>query len=85
VLLTYENEVILTNMHYGDKALPYVVPPCNVRIECPISQVDQVSPVRGLCLVRFSFGWQTLDSCDALLWWSVQRAYWSSNAMVDEF
>jgi len=42
VLLTYENEVILTNTHYGDKALPYVVPPCNVRIECPVSQVDEV-------------------------------------------
>lgn len=42
MLLTYENEVILTNMHYGEKALPYVVPPCNIRIECPVSQVDKV-------------------------------------------
>lgn len=27
---------------YGDKALPYVVPQNNVRIECPISTVDMV-------------------------------------------
>jgi len=46
VLLTYENEVILTNMHYGDKALPYVVPPCNIRIECPVSEVDKVLETR---------------------------------------
>ncbi|KAJ9512672.1 hypothetical protein QJQ45_018824 [Haematococcus lacustris] len=42
VLLTYENEVVLTNAVYGDKALPYVVPGCNVRIECPIALVDAV-------------------------------------------
>ena len=42
VLLTYENEVILTNRVYGEKALPYEVPRCNVRIECPVSQVDEV-------------------------------------------
>jgi sulfate/thiosulfate transport system substrate-binding protein len=41
VLLTYENEVVLTNAVYGDKALPYVVPRTNVRIECPIAQVPR--------------------------------------------
>jgi ABC-type sulfate transport system substrate-binding protein len=67
-LLTYENEVVLTNavsccrqlavsrfsllpaalrpQVYGDKALPYVVPRNNVRIECPISTVDQVLATR---------------------------------------
>lgn len=43
VLLTYENEVVLTNQVYGqDKALPYVVPSPNVRIECPLALVDKV-------------------------------------------
>ena len=42
VLLTYENEVILTNEVYGDKALPYLIPRHNVRIECPIAVVDAV-------------------------------------------
>eukprot|EP00899_Mesostigma_viride_P013158 jgi/Mesvir1/21843/Mv04225-RA.2 len=48
VLLTYENEVILTNMMYskegGDAtkmALPYVIPTPNVRIEMPITLVDK--------------------------------------------
>eukprot|EP00195_Chlamydomonas_chlamydogama_P009412 CAMPEP_0202890210 /NCGR_PEP_ID=MMETSP1392-20130828/709_1 /ASSEMBLY_ACC=CAM_ASM_000868 /TAXON_ID=225041 /ORGANISM="Chlamydomonas chlamydogama, Strain SAG 11-48b" /LENGTH=428 /DNA_ID=CAMNT_0049573747 /DNA_START=132 /DNA_END=1418 /DNA_ORIENTATION=+ len=47
VLLTYENEVILTNEVYGDKALPYVIPTENVRIECPIAVVDKVVEGRG--------------------------------------
>ncbi|KAI8471299.1 MAG: hypothetical protein J3K34DRAFT_417739 [Monoraphidium minutum] len=43
VLLTYENEVVLTNQVYGsDKALPYVVPSPNVRIACPLALVDKV-------------------------------------------
>eukprot|EP00775_Hariotina_reticulata_P005802 gene5802-6042_t len=43
VLLTYENEVVLTNQVYGrEKALPYVVPSPNVRIECPLALVDKV-------------------------------------------
>lgn len=42
VLLTYENEVILTNEVYGDKALPYIVPKHNVKIECPLALVDKV-------------------------------------------
>eukprot|EP01026_Neomeris_dumetosa_P018568 TRINITY_DN17298_c0_g2_i1.p2 TRINITY_DN17298_c0_g2~~TRINITY_DN17298_c0_g2_i1.p2 ORF type:complete len:186 (-),score=39.56 TRINITY_DN17298_c0_g2_i1:225-782(-) len=43
VLLTYENEVKLTNMNLGDgKALPYVVPQKNIRVECPIAIVDKV-------------------------------------------
>ncbi|KAF8058434.1 sbpA [Scenedesmus sp. PABB004] len=43
VLLTYENEVVLTNQVYGaGKALPYVVPSPNVRIECPLALVDRV-------------------------------------------
>jgi len=32
VSLNYENEVILTNETYGDKALPYVVPDNNVLV-----------------------------------------------------
>lgn len=43
VLLTYENEVVLTNEVYGpDKALPYTIPSPNVRIECPMALVDKV-------------------------------------------
>ncbi|KAG1657790.1 hypothetical protein FOA52_008180 [Chlamydomonas sp. UWO 241] len=42
VLLTYENEVILTNEIYGAKALPYVVPRDNIRIACPIAMVERV-------------------------------------------
>ncbi|KIY99437.1 Sulfate-binding protein Flags: Precursor [Monoraphidium neglectum] len=43
VLLTYENEVVLTNEVYGkQKALPYVVPSPNVRIACPLALVDKV-------------------------------------------
>jgi sulfate transport system substrate-binding protein len=42
VLLTYENEAVLINEVYGSKALPYVVPPRNIRIECPVSLVDRV-------------------------------------------
>ncbi|GLC34200.1 hypothetical protein PLESTM_000168800 [Pleodorina starrii] len=47
VLLTYENEVILTNEVYGDKALPYLVPSYNIRIECPLALVDKVVESRG--------------------------------------
>jgi hypothetical protein len=47
VLLTYENEVFLTNEIYGDKALPCVVPTHNIRIECPLSPVDKVLEPRG--------------------------------------
>ncbi|GIL85079.1 hypothetical protein Vretimale_9890 [Volvox reticuliferus] len=47
VLLTYENEVILTNEVYGDKALPYLVPSYNIRIECPLALVDKVVEGRG--------------------------------------
>ncbi|KAG2486189.1 hypothetical protein HYH03_015151 [Edaphochlamys debaryana] len=47
VLLTYENEVILTNEVYGDKALPYLVPNYNIRIECPLALVDKVVDARG--------------------------------------
>lgn len=47
VLLTYENEVILTNEVYGDKALPYLVPSYNIRIECPLALVDKVVDSRG--------------------------------------
>nr|QKY15135.1 sulfate binding protein, component of chloroplast transporter (sulP) [Polytomella parva] len=48
VLLTYENEVILTNEIYGpEKALPYIVPYHNIRIECPIALVDQVIESKG--------------------------------------
>ncbi|MEW5300457.1 MAG: hypothetical protein WDW36_003387 [Sanguina aurantia] len=47
VLLTYENEVTLTNEVYGDAALPYVVPSRNIRIECPVSMVDGVVLKRG--------------------------------------
>ncbi|PNW81708.1 hypothetical protein CHLRE_06g257000v5 [Chlamydomonas reinhardtii] len=47
VLLTYENEVILTNEVYGDKALPYLVPSYNIRIECPLALVDKVVDARG--------------------------------------
>ncbi|GFR43164.1 hypothetical protein Agub_g4213 [Astrephomene gubernaculifera] len=47
VLLTYENEVILTNEVYGDKALPYLVPSYNIRIECPLAAVDKVVESRG--------------------------------------
>ncbi|PNH05418.1 Sulfate-binding protein [Tetrabaena socialis] len=47
VLLTYENEVILTNEVYGDKALPYLVPSYNIRIECPLALVDKVVEARG--------------------------------------
>lgn len=47
VLLTYENEVILTNEVYGDKALPYLVPSYNIRIECPLALVDRVVENRG--------------------------------------
>ncbi|KXZ50057.1 hypothetical protein GPECTOR_18g37 [Gonium pectorale] len=47
VLLTYENEVILTNEVYGDKALPYLVPSYNIRIECPLALVDKVVQARG--------------------------------------
>lgn len=61
VLLTYENEVILTNMHYGDKALPYVVPPCNVRIECPVSQVDKVGAL--LCIGPYFLSCRQQPSC----------------------
>ncbi|WIA17546.1 hypothetical protein OEZ85_014375 [Tetradesmus obliquus] len=47
VLLTYENEVVLTNQVYGpEKALPYVVPSPNVRIECPMALVDKVLDAR---------------------------------------
>jgi sulfate transport system substrate-binding protein len=43
VLLTYENEAVLTNAVVGeDKALPYLVPSPNVRIECPLALVDGV-------------------------------------------
>lgn len=47
VLLTYENEVVLTNEVYGDKALPYLVPTRNIRIECPLSTVDRVVEVKA--------------------------------------
>jgi hypothetical protein len=47
VLLTYENEVFLTNEIYGDKALPCIVPKHNIRIECPLSPVDKVLEPRG--------------------------------------
>ncbi len=47
VLLTYENEVILTNEVYGDKALPYLVPSYNIRIECPLALVDKVGGGTG--------------------------------------
>uniref|UniRef100_A0A7S0WZ40 Sulfate-binding protein n=1 Tax=Chlamydomonas leiostraca TaxID=1034604 RepID=A0A7S0WZ40_9CHLO len=50
VLLTYENEVVLTNAVYGDKALPYVVPRDNVRIECPISLVDKVVETKAVAV-----------------------------------
>ena len=43
LLLTYENEAVLTNAVVGAaKALPYVVPSPNVRIECPLALVDGV-------------------------------------------
>ena len=32
VLLNYENEVVLTNETFGDKALPYIVPDNNVNV-----------------------------------------------------
>lgn len=47
MLLTYENEVFLTNEIYGDKALPCIVPKHNIRIECPLSPVDKVLEPRG--------------------------------------
>ncbi len=47
MLLTYENEVILTNEVYGDKALPYLVPSFNIRIECPLALVDKASRGAG--------------------------------------
>lgn len=58
VLLTYENEVILTNEVYGAKALPYLVPPYNIRIECPLALVDQASEAgfRGLGVGCSSWG-----------------------------
>ncbi len=43
VLLTYENEVVLTNQVYGpEKALDCIRPQPNIRIECPIALVDRV-------------------------------------------
>lgn len=47
VLLTYENEIVLTNEVYGDKALPYVLPKRDVCIECPIAVVDSVVDAKG--------------------------------------
>ena len=39
-LLTYENEVVITNDIYGAaKALPYTAPSPNVRIACPLALV----------------------------------------------
>eukprot|EP00210_Caulerpa_lentillifera_P000476 g459.t1 len=41
-LLTYENEVYMTNKMVGEKnALPYVVPNNNIRVEAPVALVDK--------------------------------------------
>ncbi len=52
MLLTYENEVVLTNEMYGAKALPYIVPKDNIRIACPISIVDKVGRCPGVWGLR---------------------------------
>ncbi|EIE27484.1 periplasmic binding protein-like II, partial [Coccomyxa subellipsoidea C-169] len=42
VLLNYENEVIFTNLQYGEAdAMPYVVPNNNVRVQTPVALVDK--------------------------------------------
>lgn len=41
-LLTYENEVVLTNMMVGEaEALPYIVPKNNIRIDSVVSIIDK--------------------------------------------
>lgn len=70
VLLTYENEVILTNAVYGEKALPYVVPRVNVRIECPISMVDKVRRCAEAGLIQARKERQVLRSMAASGGWA---------------
>ena len=63
MLLTYENEVILTNEVYGDKALPYLVPSYNIRIECPLALVDKVGTAGVATGGRAEVGGATCAKC----------------------
>lgn len=53
VLLNYENEVVLTNETFGDKALPYIVPDNNVNVR-PLSCRAHAAPghCRSCCAVH---------------------------------
>ena len=48
VLLNYENEVVLTNDMFGDKALPYIVPDNNVNVRPLLHAVILILRQQGL-------------------------------------